>query len=175
MDDAIAAWLESERNRVESRIRTAFAGVSRSGGVSWTGSVVLDGDGSHRTPEDARAEDTESSWESLVNDKTWRLESGMGGFNFLDPIGTRYYIAPAMIRATRGAETANISFALYFDPPPHTDDFRERRFALLDSKQRRAIHSFLVFMVLLDAVRGYGSGQCDWIDCLAHYWGQFGD
>lgn len=175
MDDAIAAWLEGERTRVESRIRNAFAGVSRAGGVSWTESTVLDGYGDHRDAIDARAADTEPSWEALVDDATWRLESGVGGFNFLDPIGTRYYIAPAMIRATHGVETANISFALYFDPPPHANDFRERNFALLDSKQRRAIHSFLVFMIVLDAVRGYESGQCEWIDCLAHHWGQFGE
>lgn len=175
MDDAIAAWLETERTRVESRIRSAFAGVSRAGGVSWTQSMVLDGYGDHRDAIDARAADTESSWEALVDDATWRPDCGVGGFNFLDPIGTRYYIAHAMIRATHGAETANISFALYFDPPPDANDFRERKFALLDSKQRRAIHSFLVFMILLDTVRGYESGQCDWIDCLAHHWGQFGE
>lgn len=173
MEPHVFSWIQAERDRVQARIRTAFAGVNRDGGVSWSESVVIDGDGSGRTPEMARAEDQESSWESLVDDASWPLENGMGGFNFLDPIGTKYYIAPAMMRATHGEETANVSFALYFDPPPHAGDFRAHRYSLLNHTQRHAIYLFLVYMVLLDAARGYESGQCRWIDCLANHWGKF--
>src|SRR5690349_9872994 len=145
MSNDLPGWLINERRSVEAEIHAAFAGVSREGGVSWTESRVIDGEPGPRTPDEARAQDKEGSWQELIEDPGWNLECGVGGFNFLDAIGYRYYLAPAMVRAMRGDETGNISFALYFHPPAHADanSFRAERVSLITSAQGRAVARFL--------------------------------
>ena len=93
--------LREEATRVEDHIRRVFKGVKRDGGISWSGALVVDRRGSDDEIAAAALQDRESCWENLVDDPEWDEEPGMGGFNFLDPIGFRYYIAPAMIRCTR--------------------------------------------------------------------------
>ena len=122
---------------------------SREGGISWSESVIVDGDGSGRTQEQARTEDTERRWEDLVDDSSWHHEVGMGGFSFLDPIGFRYYIAPAMIRCIREGGGEFISYALTVD-----GDFKEERVSLITADQANAIARFVRLMIAVHAAVG---------------------
>ena len=140
----IAPRFKLEQDRVEAMIRAAFAGVTRDGGVSWTESVVIDGDNSYRTTGEARAEDKDTGWEQLVDDPNWHHNVGIGGFWFLDAIGWRYYIAPAMIRCTRMADPA-LANALDADGVGSRDRMR-----LITSEQACAIVAFLQLMVAID-------------------------
>jgi len=160
--------LENEQRAVEALIRRAFASVSREGGTSWSEAEVVDGDASGRTPEQARAEDTETSWESLVNDPNWHHEVGIGGFNFLDRIGFRYYIAPAMIRCIqeRGGELT--SYAL-----TPSGDFTREMWSLLSVKQSNTIARFVRLMIAMhiaDGDRIYGES---WSDAYKLHWRQW--
>jgi hypothetical protein len=166
-------WMGSEQSRLEALIRDAFADVSRDGGVSWTESRVIDGVPSPMTREEARLLDTDTSWTHLIDDPTWTPNCGVGGFAFLDAIGTRYYLPAAMVRAIRGEDPSRISLALYFDPPPFKSDWQRSKFILFSPLQCHTVYRFLVFMVLADADRGYETGECRWIESLKHHWGQF--
>jgi hypothetical protein len=100
---------------VEDRIAevyAAFKGVTREGGVSWSETRVMDGFGTEEQCVAARASDTEHSWEELVDDPRWRADMGVGGFAFLDAIGFRYYLAPALIRELRQLPAPGLDFWL---------------------------------------------------------------
>jgi len=157
--------LERERRAVEAKIREAFSGVTREDGVSWSESVIVDGDGSGRTREQARALDTESRWEDLVDDKSWHHEVGMGGFNFLDPIGFRYYIAPAMIRCIREGGGEFISYALTVD-----GDFKEGLANLITAEQAHAIARFVRLMIAVHAAVGDDIYGEPWSHAYRVYW-----
>ncbi len=99
MTSFVPKHLEEEQVAVEAQIRAAFKGVTRDGGISWSETDSID---LHETEEQqaaARASDAEQCWEDLVDDPNWDEGIGVGGFTFLDAIGYRYYIAPAMIRS----------------------------------------------------------------------------
>src|SRR5262245_4001453 len=124
----IPAHLKSEQTAVEAEIREAFKGVGRDGGVSWTESINVDLP--HGYEDDraaARAKDVEKCWEDLVDDPAWRHDMGVGGFNFLDPIGYRYYIAPAMIRCAREGGCESTGYALGI-----VGNFKEDLVSLID-------------------------------------------
>lgn len=140
--------LKEEAQAVEADIRRAFAGVSREGGISWSGSFVVDDYGSDEEVAVAAAKDTEKSWEELVESPTWDEEGWTGGFSFLDPIGFRYYIAPSMIRAARRGHGEQVAFALQAD-----SDFRREKLSLFTPAQSRATARFVKLMMECDAAK----------------------
>lgn len=104
---ADADELASQAARREALIReiyTAFAGVSREGGVSWSEAYVIDMNGEEGERRIDRAQDKDTRWEELVDNSDWDMERGIGGWSFLDPIGFRYYLPAAMIRLLRDNE-----------------------------------------------------------------------
>jgi hypothetical protein len=129
--------LDSEQQAVEGAIRAAFKGVSREGGISWSEAEVIDGYGSMSERVAARTRDTERTWEELVDDPDWNGDRSYGGFAFLDPIGFRYYIAPAMIQGARQRWGEYVAYALA----------RPSDCAELTEEQSRAVARFLRFMV----------------------------
>jgi hypothetical protein len=137
--------LRAEQRAVEAEIREAFRGVSRGGGVSWTESMSVDAREDPEECEQARRQDTDQSWEELVDDPAWEPEIMVGGFNFLDDIGIRYYIGPAMIRCTRTACGEFVGYALTDKINGDTDLFTER--------QAGAIARFIRFMIAVHAAR----------------------
>jgi hypothetical protein len=143
MGDAseLPAQLVPEASAVEQEIRTAFKGVSREGGISWSESVELDLYGSPGEQAAARARDKDQHWEDLVDDVAWRHDQGVGGFAFLDAVGFRYYIAPAMIRSAR-AGGCDLEYWLTID-----DDLGIRRVRAIDPSQGKAIARFLRLMI----------------------------
>ena len=145
-DPDLLAGLPSEGARIVAEtIARAFAGVSRQGGVSWSESVALNGvpfaRGLRRSPvrEISRRElDRARGRSDLVVPR-----SGVGGFAFLDPIGTRYYLPVAMIRWLRGERTT-VSCPTV---SPLTDgELREwtlDKWSLLSDAQRAGVARFI--------------------------------
>jgi len=93
-------------------IYESFADVGREGGVSWSETVVLDDRGTDEERAEARAQDTETSWQELIDDSEWQPELSFDWY-FLDAIGFRYYLPAAMIRCVRsGYNNENIALCL---------------------------------------------------------------
>lgn len=150
--------LRGQQARVESAIRQAFQNVSREGGFSWSQAEVIDGNGDDVAMRAALSKDTERSWEELVDDPAWDDIGGVGGFCFLDPIGFRYYLAPAMIRHVLGRSGSTLEFTLTI-----WDKHQRRQVSQLTPDQNKAVAKFIRFMVareswIVDRMRAkYGS------------------
>jgi hypothetical protein len=162
--DALPESLREEAKQVEDDIRRAFKGVSRAGGISWSGARVLDDYGEPWEVEAAAAQDTEESWEELVDDETWTEEVGLGGFCFLDAIGFRYYIAAAMIRSARRGYGEHVGSAL--------GNLHEQMSAITPP-QARAIARFVCFMIKTHATEGDEIGRKYWEAVYDRYWRRF--
>ncbi len=160
--------LKRERRSVEAEIRDAFASVTREGGVSWNESIVIDGDASGRTRGEARALDTEMRWEDLVDDANWNHEVGIGGFNFLDPVGFRYYLAPAMIRCIRDRGGELIAYALLVDGA-----FKQKKVSLFDDRQLCAVARFIRLMIVSHAAEQDVLFGEPWSKAYRAYWRQW--
>jgi hypothetical protein len=139
-----------ERRKVDliREIFAAFDGVSRVGGKSWTDATAED---LYWTPEQQRESglvDTDNCWQDLVDDDSWRDAPGVGGFVFLDAIGFRYYIAPAMIRDVRRGYSEVLDFTLSC-PPVHGKGRESslQQWSLLSDAQRRCIAAFVRFAI----------------------------
>lgn len=111
--------------------------------------------------------DTEESWESLVDDPNWHHEVGVGGFSFLDPIGFRYYIAPAMIRCIRERGGEFVSYAL-----TPSGDFTREMWSLLTAKQSQAIARFVRLMIAMHVADGNGIYGESWSHAYKTHWHQ---
>lgn len=158
--------LRDEQQEVEAQIRDAFRGVTREHGVSWSETFVIDNSGSDGERFEARAKDIEQSWEELVDDPNWQHEPGVGGFNFLDPIGFRYYIAAAMVRCARTGYGEWVGYALMVD-----GDYRLEQISRMNRKQAAAIARFVRFMIAThSAVEINGE---DWKRAYKMYWRQY--
>ena len=136
--------LRGEQLDVEEEIRAAFKGVTREGGVSWTEASAIDDGRSDEACADARAYDTEQRWEELIEDR--RIAPGFPGeWSFLDAIGFRYYLAPAMVAAVReGTHHEFLEYAL--EHRVSDEEFR----TLLTSAQHSAVCRFLRFLASLE-------------------------
>lgn len=138
---------EKDVERMERQIREAFRGVTREGGVSWIEAGAIDERDDEETCRAARALDEDQSWEELVEDPSWDPNSSWGGFSFLDPIGFRYYLAPAMIRAMRSDDLHSICHYLNLkDSDPRHAEWIAHKHSLLNHRQRQCVAQFLAFM-----------------------------
>jgi hypothetical protein len=142
MDGEIKVNSEDEsyagREPLKLLIFFAFDGISREGGVSWADARYLD-NGDRADP----FHDKDKSWQELVADPQWDLSDGNGGFGFLDPIGFRYYLPAAMIRALN-EESDWIEN--YLSLVPHaSNELRLHQWSLLSPEQRRCVGAYLRF------------------------------
>src|SRR5436190_3794481 len=160
--------LREEAKQVENQMRRVFQGVTREGGISWSGALVVDRHGSPDEIAAAASKDADTSWEDLIDDPEWEEEPGMGGFNFLDPIGFRYYIAPAMIRSARRGYGEFIGYALTVD-----GNFKEELVSALTEPQSRAIARFVRFMIVTHAAEGNDIYGESWRLAYRLYWKRF--
>ena len=173
-DQTMPESLQSNRDALVEEIDAAFANVSRSGGVSWSETRVLDMYGSDDERNAARGQDTDRSWSELVDDPQWNA-TGIGGFSFLDPIGRRYYLPAAMIRTIRDEWNDDLSFHLTMQPnhakPKHRlrpgNHFLEK-WSLLDARQRRCVARFIRYMIL--CVEAGCGEDSDWREAYNSYW-----
>lgn len=147
--------LADEQRAVEAEIRAAFAGVTREGGISWSEADVIDAYGTEEQRTAARAFDRESSWEDLIDDPLW-VDDSASNFSFLDPIGFRFYIAPAMIRSVRRG-WGTIDFQLDL-----SNTFNKRMVARLNADQARAIMRFARFMIAAGDAEGDELTRAEW-------------
>lgn len=169
--------LRAEQRAVEAMIYERFRGVTREGGVSWSESEVIDVSYPASIEERlaARALDNEPRWEELVEASNWDPETALGGFFFLDAIGFRYYLAPAMVRSTRLGFSERLTYRLRI--PSEGEDGRTYGLltvSLLDHAQCQAVARFVRFMVAMSewwkSTNRWGG---DWKPTLESYWDQF--
>ena len=93
----------AERDALIADIHAAFAGVTRGRhGISWNECAALDMFESEESCEAARQSDSDQQWSELIADPDWDPFPGIGGFNFINSEGFRYYMPPTMIRFLRG-------------------------------------------------------------------------
>ncbi len=161
-DESNTLNLQVERDDLIEAIYVAFAGVTRQGGVSWSEANVLDNYGSMEERLAARAGDKDTCWQALVDDPEWNPDH-THHFSFLDAIGFRYYLAPAMIRGIR-ASTSEIAFHLTLQKGK-LKGYISRKWSLLKPDQLRCVKRFITYM---DAVE---EGCCgEWADAFYSYW-----
>ncbi len=172
MPPELPPHLEKERAAVEAMIHSAFAGVTREGGVSWSESVAIDDYKSPSVRAKARASDTDPCWEWLVDDPGWTPEVGIGGFNFLDAIGFRYYIPAAMLWCMKTGQASRIAFALTKSEGIDESYYREK-WALISAEQGRCIARFLRFMEAWARAFGDKVWAESWRRALKVHWGKF--
>ena len=171
MQHSLPATLEAERTAVEADIRTAFRGVTREGGVSWSEADVIDSYGSDEERARARAKDLDTSWEALVEDSHWDHDTAGCNFCFLDPIGVRYYLAAAMIRCLRENDGQFTAFALTLNVDrADLREYRLNQWSLLKPDHQRVIARFLRFMIAATWAPGENMDDCYWREAYDSYW-----
>lgn len=158
--------LNSERAGLIEQIIEAFRGVTRVGGVSWREASVIDSYGTDDERDAARALDTERDWLELLGPGRWRPDPS-GELSFLDEIGFRYYLAPAMILVSQGHPDFGLQYHL---GRPHTHNP-----SLFNKAQRLAIGRFLRFMIEEDRLRWADSDvkmddPMGWRETYESYW-----
>lgn len=103
MDFHLDEEARAEREALAANIHDAFADVRRGpGAISWSECYVLDMYGTPAQREAARRSDTDTHWSQLIGMPDWRPFPGVGGFNFINTEGFRYYLPPTMIRMLSG-------------------------------------------------------------------------
>lgn len=125
--------------KLEREVRRAFAGVTREGGMSWTDAWAFDGGERAASPT---FPDGERSWEELIDDRRWDPDV-QRLFPFLDPIGARYYLGPALVRALRAAEEGCGMIEWHLTRPPDTRGRRrfDADWAALTDEQWRCVRA----------------------------------
>jgi hypothetical protein len=159
--------LAQERQRLEAAIREAFRGVDRRGGISWGEADVIDSYGSDEERAAARAKDTEPSWESLVDNPAWVHEWGWS-YTFLDAIGYRYYMPPAMIRCSREGHGESVCYALTMN-----NDYMLEKTRRLSQEQCRVIARFVRFMIRVHEARDDDIYGAIWKAAYDSHWHQW--
>lgn len=89
--------LELRRHQLIAHVLAEFKDVSRAGGVSWTQAPVLDDYGTAEELASAALHDRDTNWIELARGSAWSLTTNGSQWSFLDAIGTRYYLAAAML------------------------------------------------------------------------------
>lgn len=136
-------------NAILAEIDAAFAGASREGGMSWSQSKVADNYGDEKEYATAGAMDRDRDWHEVAADSDWRLESGIGGFSFLDPIGYRYYLPAAMTVAARTGQDERLVYALTLSDRSDLREYGLQQWSLLNHRQRLCVRHFIEHMVQL--------------------------
>ncbi len=159
--------LDEEREHLLSYITDAFQGVTRDGGVSWSEADAIDSYGSPAERAAARASDTDQSWQEVANNPNWDPDQSYGGFSFLDPLGFRYYLPAAMVRAIHDGYDFGLGVVLTLSKEPDMQRWNAEKWSLLNRRQRLCIKRFLQYMLHANT---FGSAACK--EALDQYWGR---
>jgi hypothetical protein len=165
--DSLPEFMREERDAIIAEAYAAWKGVTREGGVSWTETTVIDDNGEMEERLAARESDIEESWEGLVTRSDWPGEDG-ASFGLLDPIGFRYYVAPALIRTLEGEE-----IGLRFYLTIELDDHREyhlEKWSLLDDRQRTCIARAIRLMWDWHGATRNLHEACQWQHAYERHW-----
>ncbi len=121
--------------------------------------------------------DKDTSWTQLVDDPNWRADMGMGGFNFMDAIGRRYYLPAKMVRELNGGSTLLEHNLDLSDIDGTLDTWKLEKLSLLDRRQRLCVKRFLEWIIADAERRGVDTGNkaCaitaqGWRRALDSYW-----
>lgn len=167
MDEDLPPSPAAERDALIAEIKAAFDGVTREGGVSWSESEALDDAfGGTEAFAAARESDKDVSWAELVDALDWQPVDFYGGWPFLDTIGFRYYVAPAMIRCLRGDCREAIEYHLERELTAQDSPGGAGQWPELTDRQNKCIRAFVRHMVArheptpdLDAYAPWGWGR----------------
>ncbi len=165
--------VNSERDALLAEIDSAFAGVSRDGGISWTESKVVDNYGTPAECRAARDSDTDRSWTQLVDNPNWNFDPGCGGWAFLDQESTRYYLPAAMKRTVMNRDPELQGPLTLKNNDLRAEDWH--MYHLLDAPQRTCVAHFLKYMINSskgDELQEFYAGY--WQAAYDSYWKQFG-
>lgn len=154
-----------EQDAVEALIRRAFRGVTREGGISWSEADELSCCADEATLAAARAMDIDRQWEDLVEDASWRHNTGGDEWIWLDAIGFRYYLAPAMIRCAREGADESLVLAIQI-----YGDHKEDQVRLLTRNQKHAAARFVRLMTAIETLDPYSNS---WSLAYRLYWRQW--
>ena len=165
------ATIEKQRAALIRQIRTAFADVTRLGGVSLHEADVIDDYGSRRQRKAARELDKDHAWWEVPDADMERYHWIL---SFLDATGFRYYIPAYMswiLKNYDRNDSASVDFTLYaLDCGESLNDRRRQYFRLFNREQSTAVCAFLRFMAGDTA----GMADCDAAyGALKRYWGEF--
>ncbi len=146
---------------LERMLLSAFEGVTRAGGTSWTDSISLDLMGVAGKDFFITHRDDDRTWQDVAADEGWNPDAAIGGWAFLDPVGFRYYLAAAMWRMVKGSEVG--SLAWQFRRPVKAKGRRrfEERWSL-DGPQHAAAMRFAAAMRDAAFERGDGHAYDEW-------------
>jgi len=150
---AIPERFKPEQDAVEALIRGAFRGVTREGGISWSEADELSCCADEATLAAARARDVDRQWEDLVDDASWRHNTGGDEWLWLDAIGFRYYLAPAMIRCTRDP----VDDELFLYAMQIHGELKEDQVRLLTRNQKHVAARFVRLMTAIETLDPYSN------------------
>ena len=151
--------------RTVALIYEAFEAVSLGKGTSWPETDLMDGGQGHPDIlKAARKEYKVARWQELVDDPGWEMSPGSGGFSFVNALGFRFYIAPAMIRVLRGDLGLDIAILLEVRKMgKKKEKYQLEKFSTLDGPQINAICQFIRCMMLVDQ-------DYQWEESYESYW-----
>lgn len=135
-----------QRDELLTRIRIAFDGVTREGGMSWSDSWASDGGPASDCP---LYPDADRHWSEVVEDPRWTLDGGWGGFNFLDAIGLRYYLPAALTRCINSGGDCGIAFTLSTPSNRHGHIELDSHWKLISVEQWRCVSAVAEYLVAL--------------------------
>jgi len=162
LDHDLSEAHRARREQLLEEIYRVFADVDRVDGISWSESRVVDDNGSESERASARSKDVESGWQELVDDHSWTSEVGVGGWNFLDAIGFRYYLPAAMVRCVRSGYDQGIEFQFEL-PKFWLRKYTLGKWSALNIEQQVCVKHFLQFMAAV-------SGDERWERSLRSHW-----
>lgn len=159
----------STRKELIEKIRTAFKGVSRAGGVSWSETDIIDDYGTMEQRLIARASDEDEDWEDVVLSKKFAYQWHRGSFCFLDAIGFKYYLPAAMCQSLQEPEIAkNCDFDFsqvcsLLESMTDEDSIWHGGYSLLSEQQREVVSDYLAYVDALTkfAFDGHDIDQFD--------------
>jgi len=169
------AWRSNDEAKAAARadllaaIESAFAGVSRAGGVSLHETEVIDRYGDKEAARRAQARDRDRCWQEVPHEDLAEV-CGVGGICFFDLIGWRYYLPAYMTWFVSGGDTSHslaAEYLIYALRPRHLelDPYHLTRYQTLDAQQAAAVVQFLQYVVRFGTVL-----QSDARAALRHYW-----
>jgi len=174
--------LKEERDVLVAMIYEAFDGVTREGGISWSQADAIDDYCSDDEIREAGKKDSEHRWQDLVGKEMF--DDVKSNWSFLDAIGFRYYLAPAMIDCLKGGDGGCVEYHLvlgtefpWWPREEHLDKFTLDKWSRIDARQSVVVAQFLAFMFKWE------SDVCEedwmvteeWKRALDSYWSKFLD
>lgn len=156
----------AERDALIQEIHAAFADVTLDEGCSWAQTVSHDNwEYDEESLAKARKLDKDTKWTQLVDDPKWHPFPGIGGFNFIDPIGFRYYLPPTLVRT------------LHDNPewyPGHLLSIIDHNFGecpdLFNARQMACIARFIAHMASLPNPEYEFDPTNVWADAITSFW-----